>query len=112
MTTRYIKVPMSLLKVMSPSNALVLSYIQYRLCFNVSFIESNIQIAEKVGMSECGVSKIMRKLKKEEFINSVCTRHDSIIIGSKRDESKQREIKKAYVRKVWLKKKGIDFYES
>jgi len=110
-STRYIKIPMPLLIVMNPSNALVLSYVQYRLNFNVSFIESNDQIAENIGMSECGVSKIMRKLKEGGYINYLCKRHDSITIGSKRDKANQRVITKAYVRNTWLTKKGAKYYE-
>jgi len=109
--TKFIAIPLSLLTVMKPSSALVLSYVHYRLKFNVSFIESNEQIAKKIGMSECGVSKIMRKLKEEGFLNSLCKRHNSVTIGSRRDEANQKIVTKAYFRKAWLTKKGAKYYE-
>jgi len=110
-TTKYINVPLNLLRDTNTGNAIVLSYIEYRLRFNVSFIESNEQIAKTVGMSECGVAKIMRKLKSDGFIGSSCKRHEEVLLGSLKDESSQYLVKKAYFRKTWLTKKGVSYYE-
>lgn len=111
MVTNYIKVPLQLIRDTNNSSATILSYIRYRLQFNVSFIESNKQIAKTLGMSECGVAKIMRKLKEGGLIGSLCKRHDDVLIGSKEDEKHQHLVKKAYFRKTWLTKKGKSYYE-
>lgn len=104
--TKFITVPLKLFQLMKPSNATVLAYINYRLKFNVTFIESNEQIAKVMGMSETGIAQITRKLKLEGYINYVCKRHNSIVIGSKLDIANQKTIRKAYCRNLWLTKTG------
>ena len=108
--TKFISVPLQLLKEFKASQATVLSYIYYRLRFNITFIESNAQIGKILGLSENGVAKIMRKLKEEKLIEYSCKRHGSIDIGSRADKDNQKTIHKAYCRVMWLTTKGKDYF--
>lgn len=112
MGTKFLTVPMILLRELNTSDAIILSYVHYRLRFNISFIESNEQIGKMVGLSECGVAKIMRKLKKEGYLGSLCKRHSEVILGCRNSIESQKTITKAYCRKSWLTKKGNEYFKK
>lgn len=111
MSTKFLTVPIALLRIINNNEAIILSYIYYRLRFNVSFIESNKQMAEVLGLSECGVAKIMRKLKQGGYIGCLCKRHSEIVIGRRDNPLLQKTITKAYCRKSWLTKTGERYFK-
>ena len=111
MNKKYLKVPIELLKVLNTNDALVLSYIRMRAQYFVNFVESNEKIARNLGLSISAVTKIMRKLKKEGHIGSLCKRHSEVIVGVRNNVKSQETITDIYLRIVWLTKKGEKYYD-
>jgi hypothetical protein len=110
--TKFLPIPLTLLRELTHSNATVLAYIRYRLRFNITFIESNEQIGKNLGLSENGVAKIIRKLKADGFVDYSCKRHGSITLGSKAHPDNNKVIHKAYCRVMWIAPKGRKYFEE
>lgn len=109
---KYIKVPYEAFKDgLTPHEALVLSYIKHYLDYMVIFIETNETISKNFNLSSSTVGRIMRKLKREGYIDYAIHTNTHIIIGPIRRKDKRHKIYRERVRVVSVNCKGVKYFK-